>query len=106
MYDPVNDILLRSSHVISLFLPLSEKFDLRAIIIIWIFLNFTAFVKPDLAKEYQLKESNFHKLARNCLCYYKEGTFKQRFKSDQTSLDPQSLLKLLIERGELAKKKK
>ena len=81
MYDPEEDILLQHSKLINLWVPTTNKFDLDSVIIIWLFLNFKLFVKPDISKMFQLRKSMFHSLASEVLEIYKEGMCRERFET-------------------------
>ncbi|KAK3099594.1 hypothetical protein FSP39_006689 [Pinctada imbricata] len=72
MYDPDNDVLLQSN-LIKLW-GCYGQLDISAVVLVWMYLNFTQFIRPDLAKKYSFNQSRFHGCVKDFLKHYKEAS--------------------------------
>ncbi|KAK3085979.1 hypothetical protein FSP39_011546 [Pinctada imbricata] len=83
LYNPEEDILLHSMRDEKFWL-IKSKLDLDAVIILWLFLNFTTFVKPKLVEEFYFEQSGIHQSLGSHIELYKKCKYKENFTNGAT----------------------
>ncbi|KAJ8321691.1 hypothetical protein KUTeg_000162, partial [Tegillarca granosa] len=71
LYDPVNDLLMHSCPLLDLW-PSPGTLNMRSVITLWLFLNFSTFISKNLSEKFYLSESGFHKIVKEKLAFYKK----------------------------------
>ena len=104
LYDPKNDILLQCLNVFPIWTK-DGSLNIETVVQLWMYLNFTFFMRKNFADDYVLNKSRFHDHAKSMLKQYQEIESGRDFSGSLDEFYMEVVLPRLARGGKIAKKK-